>query len=99
MRGWKSIATGLIIAVGTLTTAQADPLETTPRFDRDQLHCLALTIYHETRGESDPDLTARSEQAPPRSTARAPRQRHARHSLINLMGRFVRPIFLFGYQN
>ena len=53
MRGWRSIATGLVIAVGTLTAAQADPLETTPRIDRDPLHCLALNIYHEARGESD----------------------------------------------
>ncbi len=53
MRGWKSIATGLVIALGTLTAAQADPLETTPRINRDPLHCLALNIYHEARGESD----------------------------------------------
>ncbi len=59
MRGWKSIATGLVIAVGTLTAAQADPFEITPQIDRDQLHCLALNIYHETRGESDSGKIAR----------------------------------------
>jgi len=53
MHGWRSIATGLVIALGTLTAAQADPLESTPRIDRDPLHCLALNIYHEARGESD----------------------------------------------
>ena len=53
MAVWKLVATGFVVAIGTLNAAQAKPHETIPRVDRDQLRCLALNIYHEARGEPD----------------------------------------------